>query len=54
MPQCDIILFDLAIELTSPLDLALSLNPIFELGVEQTSPLELDIEPTKEFTMVEL
>ena len=54
MPQCDIILFELALEITSPIILAVSQSPSIELAIEQVNPRELDIEPVKEFTMVEL
>ena len=52
MPK-DVILFELAIDLTSPLDLALAISPTLQLAIERLRPLELEINPTMEFTMVE-
>ncbi len=54
MPKCDIILFDLAIEQTSPISLAVNLSHPLQLAIDQVRLAELDIEPVKEFTMTEL
>ena len=54
MPKCDIVLFELALEITSPITLAVRLSSPLELAIEQVHPAELDLEPIKEFTMVEL